>query len=147
MCWCRYPTRYVSDTKHAFNQKCWCYRTYQLYSFTILVSLHADAIIDCKFTSWISFDTKINFEEMEAKCVEQYLCLVLAGKCWHSIKLSGDTKAIQLPVTNHCFLTDTLCFILSRDHENFICAFLIYIFLVYDIVLLLQPCLKVLVFI
>lgn len=84
---------------------------------------------------------------MEAKCVEQYLCLVLAGKCWRPIKLSGDSKAIQLPVTNYYFLTHTLCFMLSINHEIIIYVSWIYnIFLVYDIVLLLQSCLKIFVF-
>jgi len=82
----------------------------------------------------------IKSEGMEAKYVEKYLCPVLAGKSWRSIKLWGNCNAIQLLVSYHCFPNpDSLCFMLSRDHWNFISNFWdIYLFLVYDIVI--QPC-------
>ena len=40
---------------------------------------------------------------MEAKDIEKYVCLVLAGKSWCSIKLCGNSKAIHLPVSSQYF--------------------------------------------
>jgi len=46
-----------------------------------------DAIIGWNCTSCNMLWYYIKSEGMEAKYIEKYLCLVLAGKSWHSIKL------------------------------------------------------------